>query len=147
MKKILFSLLPAVLLWFGSCCTATAQTGLIAQWDQITNSTGQVIQSDDSDTGTFQPVTVNLSTTSSVALQFPVSMANKSVVVQPLDGGTLVGTTGESVIVGPDGKLSFQFQAPGWPGVYRVLVISPDGAVDSAADTAMVQFQVSVPGS
>jgi hypothetical protein len=144
MKKIILSLLLSVLLWFGSCCTATAQTDQIAQWDQITNS-DQLIQNDDSDTGTFQPVTVSLSTTSSVALQFPISMASKSVVVQPLDGGTLVGTTGESVIVGPDGKLSFQFQAAGQPGVYRVLVISPDGAVDAAAGVAMVQFQVSAP--
>jgi hypothetical protein len=65
--------------------------------DQITQGQ-QIIQDDNSTTGKFQPVAVDSFTTSDVALQFPTSLANKSVIVQALDGGTL-GIDGSSATI------------------------------------------------
>jgi hypothetical protein len=142
MKKILFDLLPVIFLWFGSCCIATAQDP-VAQSDQITQDQ-QIIQDDDSSTGKFQPVTVDPSATSDVALQFPASLASKPVVVQPLDGGQL-GIDGNSAAIDQNGMLSFPFQVTDQPGVYRVLVIDPNADEDSLAIVGMVQFEVPDP--
>lgn len=113
----------------------------VAQSDQITQDQ-QIIQGDDSSTGVFEPVIIDAGTTSNVTVQFPVSLANKQVIVQALDGGALFGVSGGFATVGADGKLSFQFQAPSQPGLYRVLVISPtSGDSGTAAVVALVQFQ------
>ncbi len=85
MKRIILNLLPAIFLWLGICCIATAQDPGVAQSDQITDGQ-QIIQDDSSTTGKFQPVTVDPSATSDVALQFPLTLANKPVAVEPLDG-------------------------------------------------------------
>ena len=144
MKRITYSLLSAIFLWLGSCCILTGQVP-VAQSDQITTD-GQEIQNDDSGTGTFEPVIVDAGANSDVSLQFPISLANKPVIVQPLDGGTLLGINGEFATVGPDGQLSFQFKAggtTGQPGLYRVLVISPDsGDNATAAVVGIIQFAV-----
>jgi hypothetical protein len=143
MKKMLFNLLPAIFLWFGSCCIATAQDP-VAQSDQITQG-GDIIQDDDSSTGKFESVTVDPSATSDVALQFPASLASKPVLIQPLDGGTL-GINGESATIDANGMLSFPFQVTDQQGLYRVVVISPDGGEEgTAAVVGVVQFEVPSP--
>ena len=146
MKRTLSSTLPAILLWFGSCCIAIAQAP-VAQSDQITQDQ-QTLQADDSSTGTFEPVIVDAGTTSNVTVQFPVSLANRSVVIQVLDGGALLGVNGGFATVGADGRLSFQFQAANQRGIYRVLVISPDsGEQGTAAVVALVQFEAPAPAN
>jgi hypothetical protein len=140
MKRILFNLLPAIFLWFGSCCIAIAQAP-VAQSDQITDDQ-QIIQDDSSSTGKFEPVAVDPSASSDVALQFPLSLASKPVVVQPLDGGVL--QIGNSVI-DQNGLLSFSFQVTDQPGVHRVIVIDPNADEDSTHIIGMVQFEVPNP--
>src|SRR6266480_1584968 len=124
MKKIILVSLTIVLVWVGSCCIARAQEpeAPVAQSDQITQD-GGIIQDDDSGAGKFEPVIVNTFTTSDVALQFPASLASKSVIVQALDGGTL--NTGDSAVIDQNGSLSFSFQVTDQPGVHRVVVIDP----------------------
>ena len=140
MKKILFNLLPAMFFCFGSCCIATAQDP-VAQSDQITTD-GQEIQDDDSSTGKFQPVTVDPSATSDVALQFPASLASKPVVVQALDGGQL---STNSTTIDANGMLAISFQVSDQPGVHRVIVIDPNADEDSIHIVGMVQFEVPSP--
>lgn len=144
MKRTFFNLLPAVFLWLGSCCIARAQEpeAPVAQSDQITQD-GGIIQDDDSSTGKFEPVIVNTFTTSDVALQFPASLANKSVVVQALDGGTL--NTSDSAVIDQSGSLSFSFQVSDQPGVHRVVVIDPNASEDSPLVVGVVQFDVPNP--
>ena len=146
MKKTMSKLLPAIFLWFGSYLIATAQSPDAAQSDLITQDQ-QTIQADSSSTGTFEPVIVDAGATSNVTVQFPASLANKQVIIQPLDGGALVGGNGQAT-VGGDGKLSFQFQAANQSGLYRVLVISPNsGDSGTAAVVALVQFQTPPPST
>jgi hypothetical protein len=140
MKKILFNLLPAMFFCFGSCCIATAQDP-VAQSDQITTD-GQEIQDDDSSTGKFQPVTVSPSATSDVALQFPASLTNKPVVIEPLDGGQL---STNSATIDANGMLAFSFQVTDQPGVHRVIVINPNADEDSTHIIGVVQFEVPSP--
>jgi hypothetical protein len=139
MKKILFNLVPAIFLWFGSCCIATAQ---VAQSDEITDDSQQIIQDDSSSTGSFEPVMVDPSASSDVSLQFPQSLVGKTVSVQPLDGGVLqIGSSA----VGQDGKLSFSFQVSNQPGVHRVIVFDPNAGEDSPKIVALLQFEVPSP--
>jgi hypothetical protein len=117
----------------------------MAQSDQITTDGQGIIQDDDSPTGRFEPVTVAPSATSDVALQFSTSLANKAVLVEALDGGT-VGVNGESATIDANGTLSFPFQVTDQPGVYRIIVINPDGGDDgTAVVAALVQLEVPVP--
>ena len=89
MKKIIFICFNGLFLCFASCCIATGQAP-VAQSDQITDDgTQQIIQDDSSSTGKFETVTVDPSANSDVALQFPVSLASKTVTIAALDGGTL----------------------------------------------------------
>jgi hypothetical protein len=142
MKKIILSILTASFLCFGSCYMATAQAP-VAQSDQITDDgSQQTIQDDGSTTGKFEPVTVDPSTSSDVALQFPVSMASKSISIAALDGGTV---TSGSTAIGADGSLSFSFQVTDQPGVHRVLVIDPNADDDSPQIVGVVQFEVPSP--
>src|SRR4029077_17528024 len=89
MKKIMFTILAATFLCCASCYRATAQDASVAQSDQITGDGQEIIQDDDSSTGTFTPVTVDPSATSDVALQFPASLTYRSVAIEALDGGQL----------------------------------------------------------
>lgn len=141
MKKIrLFLLIAFVCL--GSCCIATGQ-GTVAQSDQITDGdTQQIIQDDSSSTGTFQSVPVGASANSDVALQFPLTMANKSVSVQALDGGTLTNT---APTIDQNGALSFSFQVSDLPGVHRIIVIDPNADAELPHIVALVQFEVPSP--
>ena len=142
MKKIILSILTASFLCFGSCYMATAQAP-VAQSDQITDDgSQQTIQDDGSTTGKFETVTVDPSTSSDVALQFPVSMASKSISIAALDGGTV---TSGSTAIGADGSLSFSFQVTDQPGVHRVLVIDPNADDDSPQIVGVVQFEVPSP--
>jgi hypothetical protein len=142
MKKTILCVLTASFLCFGSCCIATAQAP-VAQSDQITDDgSQQIIQDDGSATGKFEPVTVDPSASSDVALQFPVSMASKSVSIAALDGGTM---TSGSTAIGADGSLSFSFQVSDQPGVHRVVVIDPNADDDSPKIIGMVQFEVPSP--
>jgi len=140
MKKTIFILLTASFF----CCVAAGQVP-VAQSDQITDDgSQQIIQDDGSSTGKFEPVVVDPSANSDVALQFPVSMANKPVVVAALDGGTVTNAGGMPTI-GTDGALSFSFQVTDQPGVHRVLVIDPNADENSREIVAVVQFEVPSP--
>jgi hypothetical protein len=145
MKKIIFTLVPAIFLWFGICQTTTAQDPGVAQSDQITQG-GEIIQADHSTTGKFDPVTVDPSATPDVALQFPASLANKSVAVDALDGGAL---STNSATIDASGNLSFSFQVTDQPGVHRVIVIDPNADEDPDEDSThiigVVQFEVPPP--
>ena len=137
MKRTMFTLLPAVFLWLGSCCTATAQ---VAQSDQITaDNTGQTIQNDNSTSGKFLPVTVVPSAKSDISLQFPVTQAGKSVILQPLDGG--IANT-DTATIDPSGLLVFSFQVATQPGLYRLIVIDSNAAVDAPNIIGVLQFEV-----
>jgi len=138
MKRIMFNLLAAIFLWLASCYSASAQD--VAQSDQIMQGQ-QIIQADSSTTGKFEPVTVNPSSTSDVALVFPLSFANRTVTVQPLDGGVL--QTADSAI-DQNGNLSFSFQVSDRSGAYRVIVVDPNADPDSSYIIAVVQFEVPV---
>jgi hypothetical protein len=141
MTKILLNVLTAIFLWFGGCYVATAQDAPVAQSDQITQD-GAIIQGDGSDTGSFETVIVDAGTESSVTLQFPaILLANKPVVIQPLDGGTL-GMDGNSATIDQSGALSFSFSVSTQPGVHRVIVVDPDADVDSPQIIALVRFEV-----
>jgi hypothetical protein len=143
MKKIIFTVLPAIFVRLGSCCIATAQGPGVAQSDQITQGQ-QIIQDDSTSTGQFQSVAVDPSSTSGVNLQFPNSMASKPVAIQALDAGT-VTSDGGTPSIGADGSLSFSFQVTDQPGVHRVIVIDPNADADSPHIIAVVQFEVPPP--
>lgn len=146
MKKIIFTLLPAIFLWFGACYVAVAQEpepeAPVAQSDQITGDGQEIIQDNDSSTGTFTPVTVDAFTTSDVALQFPASLTNKSVAIEAPDGGAL---STNSATIGTDGSLGFSFQVSDQPGVHRVIVIDPNAGEDDPHIIGVVQFEVPSP--
>jgi hypothetical protein len=144
MKKIISTLLPAILLWFGSCWIAVAQDSGVAQSDQITGDGQQIIQDDNSSTGTFTPVEVDPLATSDVALQFPASLINKTVAIEALDGGTLSSNVGT---IDTNGSLSFSFQVSDQPGVHRVIVIDPNADEDSTHIVGVVQFEVPPPAN
>jgi hypothetical protein len=140
-KKIIFNLLPTIFLLVDSACVAVAQEAPVAQSDQITQD-GGIIQDGDSDTGSFDTVTVDAGTESNVTLQFPANLlANKPVVVQPLDGGTL-GMDGNSATIDQNGVLSFSFTVSTQPGVHRVVVVDPEADADSPHIVALVRFEV-----
>jgi hypothetical protein len=137
----MLNLLPAIFLWLASCCIVMAQAP-VAQSDLITGDGQEIIQDDGSTTGKFEPVTVDPSASSDVALQFPISMASKSVSIAALDGGTV---TSGSTAIGADGSLSFSFQVSDQPGVHRVVVIDPNADEDSPHIVGVVQFEVPSP--
>ena len=138
MKNIILTVLTASVC-FGSCCIAIGQEP-VAQSDQITDGdTQEIIQDDGSTTGKFEPVTVDPGASSDVALQFPVSMASKSVSIAAPDGGTL-GTN--SVTIDTNGNIAFSFQVSDQPGVHRVIVIDPNADEDSPHIVGVVQFEV-----
>jgi len=138
MKNIILTVLTASVC-FGSCCIAIGQEP-VAQSDQITDGdTQEIIQDDGSTTGKFEPVTVDPGASSDVALQFPVSMASKSVSIAAPDGGTL---TTNSITIDTNGKIAFSFQVSDQPGVHRVIVIDPNADEDSPHIIGVVQFEV-----
>jgi hypothetical protein len=141
-KKTIFTLLPAILLWLGSCCITCAQDAPVAQSDQITTNGEEVIQDDDTSTGKFEPVIVDSSATSDVALQFPSSLTSRSVSIEAPDGGTL---SSNSATIDTSGLLSFSFQVSDQPGVHRVIVIDPNADEDSPHIVGVVQFEVPSP--
>jgi hypothetical protein len=145
MKRIIFTLLPAIFLWLGSCCVATAQDPdpepEVAKSAEITKEDEEVIV-DDNDAGKFEPVTVDQWTTSNVALQFPASFTNKPVTIEALDGGTL---STNSATIDTNGNLAFSFQVSDQPGVHRVIVLDPNAAEDSPHIVGVVQFEVPEP--
>jgi len=141
MKKTIFNILAAVLVWCGDCQMATAQEpeAPVAHADQITGDGQEIIQDDDTSTGTFTPVTVDPSATSDVALQFPASLTNRSVAIEAPDGGAL---STNSATIATDGSLSFSFQVTDQPGVHRVMVIDPNAGEDDPHIIGVVQFEV-----
>ncbi len=142
MKKTILSVLTASFLCFGSLATGQAP---VAQSDEIKDGdTQEIIQADSNSTGHFETVTVDASANSDVKLQFPTSLASKTVAVAALDGGTLTGGGGTSSI-GEDGSLSFSFQVSDQPGVHRVVVTDPNADGDSPLIIAIVQFEVPPP--
>jgi hypothetical protein len=144
MKKIIITILTATFLCFTSRYMATAQDAPVAQSDQITGDGQQIIQDDDSSTGTFTPVTVDPSATSDVTLQFPASLTNRSVAIEAPDGGVL---SSNSANIDANGALSFSFQVSDQPGVHRVVVIDPNADEDSPHIVGVVQFEVPPPAN
>jgi len=142
MKKIIFTILAAGFFCFGSCSIVTAQDAPVAQSDQITGRDQEIIQDDDTSTGTFTSVTVDAFTTSDVALQFPTSLTNKSVAIEAPDGGTL---NSNSATIDTNGNLAFSFQVTDQPGVHRVMVIDPNAGEDDPHIIGVVQFEVPAP--
>jgi hypothetical protein len=142
MNKIIFNLLPTMFLWLGACYVATAQDSGVAQSDQITTDGQEIIQDADNSTGKFEPVTVDPSATSDVALQFPASLTSRSVAIEAVDGGTLSTNSGT---IDQNGSLSFSFQVSDQPGVHRVMVIDPNADEDSPHIIGVVQFEVPSP--
>jgi len=144
MKKPIFILFTAFC--FGSCYIATGQAP-VAQSDEIKDGeTQEIIQADSTSTGSFETVTVDASASSDVNLQFPANLANKTVAVAALDGGSLTSGGGTSS-VGGDGSLSFSFQVSDQPGVHRVIVIDPNAGGDDPYIIAVVQFEVPSPAN
>jgi hypothetical protein len=144
MKKTILSVLTTSFLYFGSCCIATGQAP-VAQSDQITDDGSQeIIQDDGSTTGKFEPVTVDPSASSDVALQFPVSMASKSVSIAAPDGGNL---STNSATIDTNGNIAFSFQVSDQSGVHRVIVIDPNADEDSPHIVGVVQFEVPPPAN
>jgi hypothetical protein len=145
MKNVILTLLPAIFLWLGSCNVATAQEPdpEVAKSAEITPA-GEEVVVDDSDAGKFEPVTVDQSTTSDVALQFTASFINKPVAVEAPDGGTL---STNSATIDTNGNLAFSFQVSDQPGVHRVIVIDPNPAEDSPHIVGVVQFEVPPPAN
>ena len=139
MKKIIFNLLPAMFIWFDSCYVATAQDAPVALSDQITTDGQEVIQDDDSASGTFTPVIVDALSTSSVKLQFPNSLFSKPVIISALDGGTV---SNNSATIDASGSLTFSFQVSAQPGVHRVIVIDPNAGEDNPNIIGLVRFEV-----
>ena len=123
MKKTILSVLTTSFLCFGSCCIATAQAP-VAQSDQITDDgSQQTIQDDGSTTGKFEPVTVDPSASSDVAIAVPPEHGQQ---VQYRLRRLMAGRCASgSTAIGADGSLSFSFQVTDQPGVHRVLVIDP----------------------
>jgi hypothetical protein len=132
-----------VLLSLTLLATLPAQEPDTASSDEITLEGGEIIE-DKSSNGKFEPVTVEPSARSDVALLFPASLASTSVVVQALDGGQL-GIDGNSATIDQNGMLSFPFQVTDQPGVYRVVVINPNADEDSPVIVGVVQFEVPSP--
>jgi len=121
---------------------ATAQDAPVAQSDQITSDGQQIIQDDDSSSGTFTPVTVDPSATSDVALQFPASLTNTSVAIEALDGGQL---STNSATIDQNAALGFSFQVSDHPGVHRMIVITPNADEGSPDIVGVVQFDLPGP--
>jgi hypothetical protein len=152
MKKIIFTLLPAIFLWLGPECfrdVATAQEPdpdpATAKSEEVTLGDDELVQ-DKSDTGHFEAVTVDPLATSDVALTFPGSFTGKSLVVQALDGGVVTGIDpNSSATVDQDGKLAFSVQVTDQPGVHRVILIDPNVDEDSPHIVGVVQFEVPEP--
>jgi hypothetical protein len=144
MKKIIFTILTVTFLCFGGSYLATGQDAPVAQSDQITGDGQQIIQDDDSSSGTFTPVTVDPSATSDVALQFPASLTNRSVAIEAPDGGML---SSNSATIDANGALSFSFQVSDQPGMHRIVVIDPDADEDSPHIVGVVQFEVPPPAN
>ncbi len=113
----------------------------MAQSDEITDDSQQIIQADSSSTGSFESVMVDPRASSDVSLQFPQSLVGRTVSVQPLDGGVQMWSSA----IGEDGKLSFSLQVSDQPGVHRVVVIDRNGNDDSPHVVAIVQFKVPSP--
>jgi hypothetical protein len=145
MKKIISIILGISFLCSGGCGVAIAQE--VAQSDEIKDGdTQEIIQADSSSTGSFESVTVDASANSDVKLQYPLTLANKTITVATLDGGTLTSGGGTSSI-GADGSLSFSFQVSDQPGVHRVIVSDPNADEDSPYIIGVVQFEVPPPAN
>ena len=139
MKKLISSVLTASFLMFGSYCIVTGQAP-VAQSDQITDDgSQQIIQDDGSTTGKFEPITVDPSASSDVALQFPESMAGKAVSIAAPDGGAL---SANFATIDTNGNIAFSFQVSDQPGVHRVIVIDPNADEDSPHIVGVLQFEV-----
>jgi hypothetical protein len=138
MKRTMFKLLLAMLVWLGSSLIAHGDPPL-GCCDVIQFASSQL--EDCSTTGEFQAVVVSPLEMITVTLQFDVSLASTPVVVQGLDGGML--GIGSSATIDQNGSLIFPFQVSDQPGLYRVSVIADLDGV--SVPFSLVQFQVPNP--
>jgi hypothetical protein len=138
MKRTAFNLLAAIFLWLASCLISHGDPPL-GCCDTIEFETTQL--QDCSTTGEFQTVVVSPLEMITVTLQFDVSVANTTVVVQALDGGVL--GIGGSATIDQNGTLTFPFQVSDQAGLYRVSIIADLEGV--SVPFSIVQFQVPNP--
>jgi hypothetical protein len=54
-----------------------------------------------------------------VTVQFSTSAAGRTIIVEPLDGGRIIGTSNR-LLIASDGTFSFRFQIGHNPGIYQV---------------------------
>jgi hypothetical protein len=137
MKKILFTLLLAIFLWFGSCCIATAQGAPLVPLVLISLPTEQLVHLH-SDDGQFSPVVASPGETVDIYLHFPAVYAGMPLLIEATDGGD-VQLSDLSMSINFQGRASFQFQAAAGPGLYRILILAGD-------TPSMLRFQVPNPG-
>lgn len=146
MKQIPISLLLAGCLQLGATQLAPAQAPnpQAARFEKITVQDQEPVRQRSNDKqGGFAPIAVAPLAGAAVLLEFPAALANRSVRVAAMDGGQISGVYGDAATVDADGKLPFQFAAPSQPGVYRIIVMSPNGEPGGGgAVVAVVQFEV-----
>lgn len=69
-----------------------------------------------------------------ITVQFPTELAGQRMIVEAIDGGT-VSMPEDGLFVGPDGNVTFQFEAGGAFGACRLVVHQPD-------DSNFLQFWI-----
>ena len=75
--------------------------------------------------------------TVNIQLQFPLTAALSSLIIEPLDGGSLINGPSEMSIA-VDGGVSIQFQPENGPGLYRILL-------NQAGSMSLLRFWVADP--
>lgn len=72
--------------------------------------------------GLFELVELAPGETVSVAIGFPTSFLGKTFSAEPLDGGTVIVGTRESLTASAEGLIAFSFNAGRNPGIYRLIL-------------------------
>ncbi len=87
--------------------------------------------------GQFPIVAAPGGQTVNIQLQFPLTAALSSLIIEPLDGGSLPSEQSETSIAA-DGAVSIQFQTGNGPGLYRILL-------NQAGSMSVLRFWVADP--
>jgi len=105
----------------GALC---AQTAVISATATIDFGNNQSVTANSNGT-TFDRVGLQPNQVVDVTVQLSPVIAGRTIIVEPLDGGRVIGPASE-LVVAADGTFSFRFQAGGEPGIYQVTL--HDGA-------------------
>lgn len=82
----------------------------------------------------FDRLGVDPGTILTITVQFPIELAGQTIIAEPLDDGALT-MPDSGLFIGPDGNVSFQFQAGSSSGACRIAVHQPD-------DSNFMQFWI-----